>query len=147
MAAKSLIAAALLAACSASPVTPDAFLGFCSERSPVDPTYTNVQRLFQACTSCHGTGVELPLSPAVSYANLINAVPPSYTVPPTDESCGVVLVKPGDPDGSYLYQKVALDQPCAGSRMPVSDIGAAAPLAACAQAVIHDWIAQGAQNN
>ena len=141
------ITIALATACSSSPAGPDAFLGFCSDQHPLAPTFTNVQLLFRACTSCHGPEVELPLVQAVSYSNLVNMPPPNYANPPTDESCGVLLVKPGDPTGSYLFQKISLDMPCAGSRMPLTDIGTPAPLAQCAQTLVHDWIELGAQND
>jgi hypothetical protein len=128
--------------------TPDATVGFCTDQDPPDPTFTSVQRLLSGtCTTCHLATVELDLQPAVSYANLVNRTPPNYTTPPTDESCGLVLVKPGDPAGSYLFQKVSLDMPCAGGRMPQTDIGLPSPLVPCAQVTIRDWIAAGAQNN
>jgi len=133
--------------CGGPPAAPDAFLGFCSDQHPLAPTFTNVQLLFEACTSCHGATVELPLVPAQSYANLVGKAPPNYAQPPTDESCGVVLVKPGDPAASYLFQKLSLDMPCAGSRMPLDDIGQSTPLAACAQTLVHDWIELGARND
>ncbi len=132
-------------ACGHDPArTPDALLGFCSDQTPVAPTFVNVQRLFdQACVICHAPGVELDLEPGVSYADLVGRTAPSYAQPPTDESCGGVLVTPGDPAASYLYQKLA-GTPCAGSQMPVGEIGAPAPLQPCALALIHDWIAAGA---
>jgi hypothetical protein len=141
------IVAMAVTACSSSPAGPDAFLGFCDDQHPLAPTFTNMQLLFRACTACHGREVELSLAPSVSYANLVNVPPPNYASPPTDESCGVVLVKPGDAAGSYLFQKLSLDAPCAGSRMPLDDIGSPAPLAQCAQTLVHDWIELGAQND
>ena len=144
------IASVLLASLTGcgSSGTPDAAVGFCTDQDPPLPTFTNVQRLLTGiCTTCHVATVELDLQPAVSYANLVNRPPPNYTTPPTDESCGIVLVKPGDPAGSYLYQKVSLDMPCAGGRMPQTDIGLPSPLVPCAQALIHDWIAAGAPND
>ena len=107
-----------------------------------------MQRLFSSvCTTCHARGVTLDLTADVSYADLVNRPPPSYTDPPVDESCGKVLVKPGDPTGSYLYQKVTLDPPCAGVQMPRTDIGTSAPLEPCIIALIRDWIAAGAPQN
>jgi hypothetical protein len=106
-----------------------------------------MQLLFEGCTSCHGGTVELPLSPAVSYANLVGKPPPNYAQPPVDESCGVVLVNPGDAAGSYLFQKLTLDPPCAGSQMPLDDIGQTEPIAPCAQTLVHDWIELGAMND
>jgi len=115
---------------------------------PAAPTFTNVQQLFTGiCTTCHTTGVALDLAAGVSYANLVGRPPPNYTQPPTDESCGGLLVKPGAPDASYLYQKVSSDHPCAGSQMPLTDIGVPSPLRPCAQLLVHDWIAAGAPND
>ena len=115
---------------------------------PLAPTFTNMQRLFTStCTTCHTTGVPLVLLPGESYGNLVGQVPPNYSDPATDESCGVVLVKPGDPAGSYLFQKLTLDPPCAGSRMPRNDVGGFSPLIACEQLLVHDWIAAGAPND
>ena len=68
-------------------------------------------------------------------------------MPPTSDSCGGLLVQPGQPDASYLYIKVSSDTPCAGSRMPLTDIGTTSPLVPCEQVAIHDWIAAGAPND
>ncbi len=135
-------------ACGGDPSRPDAATGLCSDLAPLAPTFGNVQRVFTSiCTTCHTTGVELDLGEGVSYGNLVNKVPPNYAVPPTNEACGGLLVKPGDPAGSYLYQKLSSAQPCAGSQMPANDLGIAVPLAACEQAAIHDWIVAGAPND
>ena len=142
-----LIFAVVLCGCSGSPAAPDAFLGLCNDQHPLAPTFANVQQLFQRCTTCHGATVELSLGPAVSYANLVDKPPPDYTHPPTDESCGITLVRPGDPAASYLFQKLSLDPPCAGSRMPLDDIGQTQPLEPCALTLVHDWIQAGALND
>ena len=136
--------ACLLVACGSTPAA-DAPAGLCSDRMPAAPTFANVQQLFSGiCTTCHTTGVTLDLGPSVAYANLVGRTAPSYTQPPTDESCGGLLVKPGAPDASYLFQKVSNAHPCAGSQMPLNDIGVPSPLQPCAQTLIHDWIAAGA---
>lgn len=138
----------MLVACGQPVQLADAPAPFCTDAMPLPPTFTNVQRLFTAaCTTCHTAGVELDLVAPVSYQNLVGQAPPAYSDPPTDESCGIVLVRPGDPAGSYLYQKLSAAQPCAGSPMPLTDIGTPSPLAACAQQLIHDWIAAGALND
>jgi hypothetical protein len=135
----------LIAACGHAPPLPDAFV-FCTDAQPLAPTFTNVQRLFtRSCTRCHDTLVPLDLLPGAAYADLVGVVPPNYSDPVTDESCGGVLVKPGDPAASYIFQKISTT-PCAGSQMPASDVGPA-PLEPCAQALIHDWIAAGAHND
>jgi hypothetical protein len=133
-----------LAACHAPAPTPDAYV-FCTDAMPLAPTFANVQRLFTStCTTCHTTGVDLVLLPGQSYANLVGRMAPNYTDPVTDESCGGLLVAPGNPSASYLYQKVSSDAPCAGVRMPRTDIGTSVTLPACEQALVHDWIAAGA---
>jgi hypothetical protein len=135
-------------ACGRPPAAPDASVDLCTDQTPLAPTFANVQRLLSGtCTTCHGAMVELDLEASVSYGNLVGKPPPNYADPPTDESCGTVLVKPGDPVGSYLFQKVSVDMPCAGSRMPLTDVGTTSPLVPCAQVLIHDWIAAGAPND
>lgn len=137
----------LIAACGKSPVMPDAPAGLCSDTAPAAPTFTNVQRLFSTtCTTCHTTGVALDLAPAVSYGNLVNKPAVDYAMPPTLDSCGGTLVVPGHPETSYLYIKLSSDAPCAGTRMPESDVGPLV-LIPCEQALIHDWIAAGAPND
>jgi hypothetical protein len=139
-------ACAVLVACGGSPAV-DAPGGLCSDQAPLPPTFTSVQQIFTArCTTCHGASVELDLAPQVSYANLVNRVAPNYSNPFVDESCGGVLVKPGDPTASYLYQKLA-PTPCAGASMPRTDLGLPSPIPNCELAAIHDWIAGGAANN
>jgi hypothetical protein len=138
----------VLFACGKSPVTPDAPSGLCSDTRPLAPTFANVQQLFSTiCTTCHTDMVELDLRAGASYGNLVGKPALDYAMPPTTDSCGGTLVDPGHPETSYLYIKVSSDAPCAGSRMPLTDIGTPSPLVPCEQAVIHDWIAAGAPNN
>ena len=59
------------------------------------------------------------------------------------ESCGGTLVVPGDPDASYLYQKLSSDHPCSGIRMPRGEFGSE-PLADCVTALVRAWIVAGA---
>jgi hypothetical protein len=54
-----------------------------------------------------------------------------------------VRVKPGDPDGSYLIQKLSGSHMCSGVRMP--RLGT--PLSDADMRKIEDWIRQGAPNN
>jgi hypothetical protein len=133
--------------CGGGMETVDAPSGLCTDQAPLPPTFASVQQILDArCTTCHGPSVELDLEPGVSYANLVNRVAPNYTNPFVDESCGGVLVEPGAPMASYLYQKLATT-PCAGASMPRTDIGLPSPIPACELAAIHDWIAGGAVNN
>jgi hypothetical protein len=136
-----------LLGCHAGPPSIDASTAFCTDHAPLAPTYANVQKLFTSgCTVCHAPGVELVLAPATSYANLVGKPAIDYANPMVDESCGGLLVAPSDPEHSYLYLKLATT-PCAGSQMPLDDIGNSEPLAPCAIALVHDWIAAGAQND
>jgi hypothetical protein len=138
----------VIAACGKDAAPPDAPPLLCSATQPASPTFANVQLLFEiSCTLCHARGVTLDLTAPGSYANLVSRPPPSYTDPPVDESCGMILVKPGDPASSYLYQKITVDPPCAGVGMPRTDIGTPAMLEPCAIALVHDWIAAGAPQN
>jgi hypothetical protein len=50
-----------------------------------------------------------------------------------------ILVVPGDPDASYLYQKLAEDPPAVGDRMPIGS-----PLDPTRLALVRAWIAAGA---
>jgi len=137
----------VLVACTKTTAEPDAYM-FCTDAMPLAPTFANMQRLFtMTCTTCHTTGVELILTPGVSYGNIVGVTAPNYADPVTDESCGGVLVVPGDPATSYLYQKISTDMPCAGVRMPRTDIGTSLVLPACEQLLVHDWIAAGAPND
>ncbi len=137
-----------LVACHQDPVAPDAFSGLCSDQVAAAPTYTNMQELFRTnCIVCHASGVELDLAPTVSYANLVGRKPPNYANPMTDEACGTTLVVPGDPDASYLYRKLTLAAPCAGSQMPLGELGASYMLQPCELQLVHDWIAGGALDN
>jgi hypothetical protein len=104
----------------------------------VTPSYAVIQQIFDDnCTSCHAGEAALDLSAGHSWANIVGQASPSL------ESCGGILVAPGDPDGSYLYQKLTNDHPCAGSRMPRGDIQAY-PLPACVTDLVRSWIAGGA---
>jgi hypothetical protein len=61
------------------------------------------------------------------------------------ETCGGVLVTPGDPSHSYLYAKITEDTPCFGERMPHSGMLRTPPLAADQIAVFEAWIRGGAR--
>jgi hypothetical protein len=107
--------------------------------TPSMPPFALVQRIFnENCVSCHAPGADLNLAADVSWANLIGQPAPA------SEACGGTLVVAGDPNTSYLYQKVASPTPCFGVRMPLGEFGPAPPLPDCVLAIIHDWIAEGA---
>jgi len=93
-----------------------------------------------ATGGCHG-GTTPTFSPALdqalAYAAIVGV--PSLGVP------GVLLVAPGDPENSYLVQKTRGTQSNVGgggARMPMSDT----PLDDADQALLENWIANGAPN-
>jgi Ca2+-binding RTX toxin-like protein len=94
-----------------------------------------VQPIFTArCTECH-KGVTAPhglkLDEANSYSNIVNVA--------SEEVPSLKRVKPGDPDNSYLVQKVE-GTAAVGGRMPLNRT----PLTADQIALIRRWISEGA---
>jgi hypothetical protein len=118
-------------------IPPDPRAGVCADAG-ASPPFELVQRIFdENCVSCHAPGADLVLGVGVSWGNLVQQpAPPS-------ESCGGVLVVPGDPASSYLYQKLTSATPCYGTQMPAGEFGPQ-PLPACVTAIVRDWIAEGA---
>ena len=121
---------------SAPPVDP---LCAASEDGAVTtPSFALIQAIFDRnCVSCHSAGADLVLAAGVSWSNLVGRPAPPL------ESCGGTLVVPGDPDTSYLYQKLSNDRPCSGMRMPRGEFGSE-PLQDCVTALVRAWIAAGA---
>lgn len=90
------------------------------------------------CNGCHvgaGAPAGLRLDAASSYAQLVNVA--STQVP------ALLRVNPGDPDNSYLVQKISQATPQVGGRMP---LGRAA-LPQSSIDLVRAWIAGGAQMN
>ena len=104
------------------------------------PPFDVVQQIFDDnCTTCHSAFADLDLSRGASYAHIVgHAAPPA-------ESCGGTLVVPGDPASSYLYQKLTVSHPCAGSQMPLDEFFMSQPLPDCMTGIVRDWIQAGAQ--
>ncbi len=107
--------------------------------------YSAVQAVFDArCITCHSATAlglpgyaALPLTSDVSYKNLVNQ--------PAHEACGNLLVAPGKPNESYLWQKLTATTPCEGGHMPAKfEVLPAPPLTTEQLAAIQDWIAGGA---
>lgn len=101
--------------------------------------YTNdIQAIFNnRCSNCHvksGGNPEagLNLDPGASWDALVNA--------PSQEQLGRLLVVPGQPLASVMFEKINCATPNAGMRMPRGR--AALPLSE--QALIYDWIMLGA---
>jgi hypothetical protein len=115
----------------------------------LEPTFTSIQRLIfenadsagrEACVNCHtniaGTpGGNLTLSNALAYDQLVNV--PSVGRP------GVMRVRPGDPEASYLIHKLEGRSTIEGLRMPLNP-----PFLTAGQVdVIRRWIQNGAARN
>ena len=114
----------------------------------LQPTFSAIQRdIFSApdssgrvaCTGCHNAArpsANLNLADGSSYAQLVNI---ASTGKP-----GAVRVIPGDPDNSYLIQKIEGAPGIVGQRMPRTT----GPFLTPGQVlIIRSWIRQGAQNN
>jgi hypothetical protein len=114
----------------------------------LQPTFSSIQQnIFEAsdssgrlaCTQCHNaigslfTG--LNLTNAVAYANLVNV--------PVREKAGARRVIPGDPENSYLIQKLE-GRASVGARMPLNS---PAYLTDGQIRVIKRWIELGAPND
>ena len=97
---------------------------------------TQVQPIFSGCVSCHNSGdprADLNLEPGVAPATLINVA--------SSQNGSVIRVVPANPLASLLFQKVNCEVQDVGFfRMPVGGV-----LALSEQALIFDWIAQGAR--
>src|SRR5262245_10705850 len=105
--------------------------------TPVDYS-EEIQPIFSSrCVGCHvggGAPHQLKLDEANSYSNLVNVA--SHEVP------SLLRVEPGDPDNSYMVQKVQ-GTAAVGGRMPLG----LAPLTEEQIALIRRWISEGAANN
>jgi hypothetical protein len=107
------------------------------EPPPLVADFQSIQDnvLTPICTTCHAGGAAplgLRLDEGASYAMLVNA--PSVEVP------DVLRVNPGNPDESYLIQKLE-GSAAVGDQMPLGG----PPLPAETIAVIRQWIVEGAQ--
>jgi hypothetical protein len=113
----------------------------------LEPTFSSIQQhIFNvpdsagrpACTSCHNLerlSGTMNLREGAAYAMLVNV--PSRGKP------GAIRVIPGDPDGSYLIQKLEGAPGIVGDRMPLRG-----PFLTPGQIlIIRRWIELGAPNN
>jgi hypothetical protein len=116
----------------------------------LEPTFSAIQRdIFGAadssgrvaCTSCHNAqgarfAGNLNLSDATAYAQLVNVA--------SSGKPGAIRVIPGDPDRSYLVQKLEGAANIVGQRMPRTS----GPFLTPGQMLfIRRWIEEGAANN
>ncbi len=96
---------------------------------------TQIQTIWNSrCSGCHtGGGVSggLKLDTGQSFGNLVGV---------QATSSSLKRVEPGEPGQSFLFQKINCAQPDSGSRMPPGG-----RLELNLQALVRDWIAQGAQ--
>jgi hypothetical protein len=102
------------------------------------PSFALIQSVFsQNCVTCHSSAADLDLSSGHAWQDLVGRPAPAA------ESCGGILVVPGAPDMSYLYQKLTQARPCSGLEMPRNEFQSD-PLPDCLVAMVKDWIASGA---
>jgi hypothetical protein len=142
-----LLAAVVLIMCTAG--CDESLSDFAGPTPTLEPTFSSIQRdIFnttdtaarQACTNCHNSGNVaiaggLNLTGAGAYNALVNA--------PSTGKSGAIRVIPGNPDGSYLIQKLEGASGIVGDRMPQTG-----PFLAPGQiAIIREWIERGAANN
>jgi len=110
----------------------------------------NIQPIFNvSCatsSACHvgATAAEgLQLTPGVSYGAIVNV--------PAVEMPKLLIVKPGDPDTSYLVRKIEGGPNISGLQMPQGCPGTPAGGAVCLTpdsiAAIRTWVTECAQNN
>jgi hypothetical protein len=105
-----------------------------------DEIYNNI--IAVRCANCHTNGgssggMALP-DANLAFTRLINVLPVNAAAQ------DVVRVKPNDTSNSFVYLKVNCATPGAGSRMPRNG----PPFLTLAdQALIYDWIDQGANRN
>lgn len=107
--------------------------------APLEATFDSIQQnvFTPICTQCH-IGAQAPaglrLDAASSYAMLVNTA--STEVP------SLRRVQPGNPDASYLLQKLQ-GIAAVGARMPLNN----PPLPQATIDVIRQWISDGAQSS
>jgi hypothetical protein len=117
-------------------LVPVAGCGESDAPAPIPPHLSSIETEIFAhnCTfsSCHGATPEKDMSlVAPTYATITGV--PSTEVPT------MMRIAPGDPDGSYLLQKISSPTPLDGVRMPPDQ-----PLAQNKIDAIRIWIAAGA---
>jgi hypothetical protein len=110
----------------------------CADPAAAAPPYRLIQQIFDVnCTSCHVAGPMVNLSAGASWNDLVQ------NPTPTPESCGGVLVVPGQPSMSYLFEKLTNATPCYGRQMPMGEF-ASNPLPDCVSEIVRAWIEEGA---
>jgi hypothetical protein len=115
--------------------TPNLEPTFASIQSDIFATTDSANR--RRCRDCHTSIGRAPagglsLDPEVAYSQLVNV--PSVRKP------GAIRVIPGDPDGSYLVQKLEGAADILGARMPLNSMF----LTDGQVKIVRRWIAIGA---
>lgn len=117
-----------------------------STRVLPDPTLSSIQtNLFNsscALSSCHSSGAhkgELALNTGSSYSQLVGVIADNEAA----AADGKILVVPGDPDASFLIQKLEGPGADEGDLMPQTND----PLSQAEIDVIRQWITDGALDN
>jgi hypothetical protein len=145
-----LVLSVLLAATATMAACDESLSSLAGPTPSLTPTFASIQHeIFEstdssgraACTNCHTDTGRVPtggmnLNHAVAYDQLVNV--------PVHGKPGAVRVIPGDPDNSYLIQKLEGAAGIVGRRMPFSG----PPYMTDGQIlVIRRWIAIGAPRN
>ena len=123
----------------------------CTKPPPPTVFYgSNIQPIYnRSCatsTACHigaTAGAGLQLTPGISYGATVNV--------PSTQQPRLLIIKPGDPDNSYLVRKIEGGPGIVGLQMPQGCPGTAQGGAVCLSAddvaAIRTWISECAQNN
>lgn len=131
-----LDAGPVVEACSPTDAAPDVHV----EASTCTPSRQDVQFARDVRPILLGCGGEICHSNQWAGANPW----PAMVSQPALECCdGREIVEPGNPDGSYLLQKVEDHDLCGGQRMPLGQ----APLSPAQLQTLYDWICLGALDN
>jgi hypothetical protein len=121
--------------------------------APVDPTFTNVTKQVITQVNCGGplchtsTAGGFALGPKQQLHAALVDQPASGTECRLKPDAGAgatpfILVVPGNPEQSLLYQKIKGIQTC-GKKMPDT----AKPLTEAQIQLVYDWIADGAKDD
>ncbi len=109
------------------------------EKNPIDiiSTFSAIQEnIFnQSCalSGCHVNGSQPPSLSANSFSNIVNK----------QSSIGMDYIEPGNPNISYLLQKVLGSNVISGSRMPLNN----SPLSQEKIDAITEWISNGSKDD
>jgi hypothetical protein len=121
--------------------------------APLLPTFTNVIKQVINAVNCAGQQCHTTAAGGFQLGTKDRLHAALVDQPATGNECALkpdagaaaapfILVVPGDPDQSLLYQKLKGVQSC-GKKMPDT----AKPLTGEEIELVHDWIADGAKND